>query len=540
MRRLLFLLLLLPAGLCAQGQTLPTKVARTPPVLTQGQSAQIWADSSGHLHIKCDSGCSAMSLTGLSADTLGYLWHVLDSLNLRYGNKHLGAVAIDTTKGCLATPNGCDLHVYADTAKIPATDSLNLRAQKSGNELYMKCDSGCSAMSLTGLSADTLGYLWHVLDSLNLRYGNKHLGAVAIDTTKGCLATPNGCDLHVYADTAKIPATDSLNLRAQKSGNELYIKCDSGCGSGGGGGNPTGGYLNGIGKDTIAAPLLNGKVAVADSITSVPLTTGGYIGLDSIIAGHCLASPNGCDLHAYVDTLGHVRDSLNASVNVKNLPALVAGSAKIGAVGDSLYSIASGVTLPTVTTVGTVTTVTLAKQVDSMNLLDSATTLHHLHQLDSATVIGTVHNDSVYWVNPADSILGLLHTVDTVQSDEVRAADTTISSVGGKSAADSITIPAYGAGQYVYVTNLMWQETDTLAITGSTYDSLTTTNFPGGTLQWIGGNACAVGATCNANNWQFANPVRVLASNTATKFRLSAPGAGGYWVVKVVYYHQAR
>lgn len=119
-----------------------------------------------------------------------------------------------------------------------------------------------------------------------------------------------------------------------------------------------------------------------------------------------------------------------------------------------------------------------------------------------------------------------------------RTSDSCITAIGGLSAADSVILPAYTAQRH-YLTFLSIFEWDTVAIVASTtaYDSITSTNLPGG-FAWRLGNALAASATYTPISTTFPNPIVSLNASAITIIRASAPGTGGRWAITVCYYHQ--
>jgi len=97
------------------------------------------------------------------------------------------------------------------------------------------------------------------------------------------------------------------------------------------------------------------------------------------------------------------------------------------------------------------------------------------------------------------------------------------------------TLPAV-AGQFHYITAIVITRTCTTAISGTATLAITTTNLPG-SMSWLVGNACVVGATTYDVNQQFnLAPIKSSAAGTATTITFPAPGTAGFTRINVWYY----
>ena len=291
-------------------------------------------------------------------------------------------------------------------------------------------------------------------------------------------------DSVLRVDTVRVaniytPAGDTITVRAvQRSGDTLFVRTLQRSGD-------TLVVKGNFSACTSAAPCYN-------KIDSVPLTTGGSI-----------------------DTVRIVKKAIDSIFYMPAVTIAAGSNAKIGNVGDSIYY---PLTAGRVKTADSIVYIPPGGYNDSTVLVAHLRWVDSLKLLDSATVV---------------------HQVTISQT---RVTDTVSCAVGGKSVADSVILPSYGGSTYQYITWYQVAGSDTLTITGTgPFDTLTTTNFPGGGILQRWGNACALGAVCGPNNGNpivFANPVKVLAAATATKFRVSTLGTGGYAFLCVGYYHQ--
>lgn len=115
---------------------------------------------------------------------------------------------------------------------------------------------------------------------------------------------------------------------------------------------------------------------------------------------------------------------------------------------------------------------------------------------------------------------------------------TSVTYVGTSSASGAqvvATLPAV-TGQFHYITGIVITRTCTTAISGTATLSITTTNLPG-SMSWLVGNACVVGATTYDVNQQFnLAPIKSSAAGTATTITFPAPGTAGFTRINVWYY----
>lgn len=112
---------------------------------------------------------------------------------------------------------------------------------------------------------------------------------------------------------------------------------------------------------------------------------------------------------------------------------------------------------------------------------------------------------------------------------------TAVSATGAANAAVTLTIPAPGANQFIYITNILIQRAGAAALAGTAALVITTTNLPG-SVAWSVGNAVPAGGSMTDVNVQFASPLKASAAATAVTIVAPVPGAGVLWRINVNYY----
>jgi hypothetical protein len=118
-----------------------------------------------------------------------------------------------------------------------------------------------------------------------------------------------------------------------------------------------------------------------------------------------------------------------------------------------------------------------------------------------------------------------------------RPANMKVAGVSAANTAQTITLPAAGAGQSHYIVGLhvgRYNSTATAVAAAAANLAVTTTNL--GSLQWRRGNAVAAGAGDDFVNWLPSNPIKADAANTATTIVIPALGAGIVSFANVVYF----
>lgn len=258
MKGLLLALALVPGVLLAQGYA-PAKASHGTPVLVNGQPGSLPIDTSGHVHVKCDSGCSG---AGGGNPTAGYQ----DSLGLVKEIRKLDSL--------LLVDSMTTLH------HVALLDSINALRHVDTVSVVSKVN-GTVAVTKSGVWGDSI-YSW--------------FGSTA--PTVGSKTSANSIPVVVASDDS---LAASVNIK-----NSAVIATTGG---------PSDSTQLRTGTKKIGA--------VGDSLYSWMGSTAPTVGSKT--------SANSIPVVVASD------DSLAASVNVKTFPALVAGGAKIGNVGDSLY-----------------------------------------------------------------------------------------------------------------------------------------------------------------------------------------------------------
>ena len=100
----------------------------------------------------------------------------------------------------------------------------------------------------------------------------------------------------------------------------------------------------------------------------------------------------------------------------------------------------------------------------------------------------------------------------------------------------TLTLPAAGVGLFHYITALYITRTATAALAGTATLVITSTNLSG-SMAWSVGNAMVAGGTQNDLNLHMAgNPIKSVASNTATTVVMPVQGAAVLWRAWAAYY----
>jgi hypothetical protein len=110
-----------------------------------------------------------------------------------------------------------------------------------------------------------------------------------------------------------------------------------------------------------------------------------------------------------------------------------------------------------------------------------------------------------------------------------------VTNTGAANAAVTLTIPAPGAGQSIYLTGLIITRAATAALAGTAVLTITTTNLPGNPVFTMG-NAMVAGGTQNDLQMTFDSPIKASAAATAVTFVAPAPGAAVLWRITATFY----
>lgn len=194
------------------------------------------------------------------------------------------------------------------------------------------------------------------------------------------------------------------------------------------------------------------------------------------------------------------------------------------AYADKVEGIVGGVAIPvsgTVAISGTVP-VSLAQIVAALALSDALA-----NPTTSEIGANVLLWDGTQWVRARGNI------TDGLRVSPYRA-DQHITQGSAANTAQTVTLPAPGAGLAQYITHLRLTRAATAALVGTGGLATTSTNLNG--RQWQYGNAAPVGGTLIDADEDFAHPIRAQVANTAVTIVTPAAGAAVASVINVDWY----
>lgn len=125
---------------------------------------------------------------------------------------------------------------------------------------------------------------------------------------------------------------------------------------------------------------------------------------------------------------------------------------------------------------------------------------------------------------------------DSTGNEVGKGAAQALSVTGALSAAQTLTIPAPPAGQYVYITSVYISRAASAALAGSAILPITTSNLPG-SMGWQAGNAMAIGDIKIDAQLSYYPPIKASAAATAVSIIAPAPGTGVQWKINATFFY---